>query len=318
MKHVLFLLALLATNLSFSKETEVPLLQPDSIISAPNLDSTAFVHFHFPDEMDESGTSIVYSLDGIQGEYSLLSDNHYLSLETSAGWHNLQFYYSSSFYEEYVYIEVEAGNHYHYSIHFNPSEIMIMTEKPVIYLYPEQEQHVSVKVHPKGDFTFTYPTYTNGWEVSATPDGQLKIDDAVYNYLFWEASEQINPSDINMNLGFVVAGEGITEFLENTLTQAGLNGSERADFITFWAPRMAVHSDVFLQFHMNKECDRFGTLDITPKPDNVYRIYVVWQPVDQLRIAPTPQKIEPINRNGFTVLEWGGQELPSISNTDTF
>lgn len=74
---------------------------------------------------------------------------------------------------------------------------------------------------------------------------------------------------------------------------------------------MAAHDDVFLQFQFNKECDRYAELEIDPKPDNVYRIYMIWQPVDQLRIAPEAQEIPVMNRDGFTVLEWGGQELPS-------
>ncbi|GAB5416104.1 MAG: hypothetical protein Crog4KO_13110 [Crocinitomicaceae bacterium] len=315
MKYLLVTLTLLTASVSFSrdssKELEIGILHPDSVVVDPTLDSTSLVFFNFPNATDQSGIIITYSIDGVQGTHSLINENKRLQLEASAGYHDLQFYYSSEYHEEYTSMNIEAGYRYYFSVYFNPSEVMIMTEKPVIYLYPETTQDIHVEVIPKGEFTFTYPKYDNGWDVTATPDGALKINDATYNYLFWEASEQLNPQDINSNIGFVVPGEDITSFLEEKLTLAGLNSKERADFITFWAPRMTTHSDVFLQFHFNKTCDRFGKLNITPEPNSIYRIYMVWQPVDELRIAPKPQEILVMDRSGFSVLEWGGQELPT-------
>lgn len=317
MKIAFILFTLFTASYSFALEVMVPILTPDSVIVNPNLDSTSIVHFNFPNGTDMSSAVITYSVDGEQGTFSLITDQKELILETTEGWHDLQFYYSTEYYEKYTIMNIEAGNNYYYTVFFQPSEVMIMTEKPVIYIYPEEEKEVHVEVNPAGEFTFTYPAYDNGWDVTATPEGKLKVDNEVFNYLFWEASEQISPNDINTNQGFIVPGENITAFLEEKLTLAGLNGNERADFITFWAPRMTTHSDVFLQFQFNKQCDRFGTLDITPKPDNIYRIYVVWQPVDKLMIAPSPQEIPEMDRSGFTVLEWGGQELPSTNTMST-
>jgi hypothetical protein len=45
--------------------------------------------------------------------------------------------------------------------------------KPVIYLYPTQQEMVSVKLNFSGQLTCTYPDYKNGWKVSASPDGTL-------------------------------------------------------------------------------------------------------------------------------------------------
>jgi hypothetical protein len=317
MKNLVFIFALLVSTGVFSKELEMNILIADSVIADPSLDSNSMAYFNFPNATDLSSKIIKYSIDGVQGEYSLGKRKKALGIELASGWHNLQFYFSSNYHEVYTSIDLEAGNRSYFSVHFMIAEIMIMSEKPVIYLYPEEEKDIHVEVEPTGEFTFTYPEYGNGWDVTATPEGQLKVNEEIYNYLFWEASEYISPNDVNTNEGFVVAGESITDFLEEKLTYAGLNGSERADFITFWAPRMTAHSDVFVQFHFNKQCDRFAELTITPKPDNIYRIYIVWQPVDQLRIAPEPQEIQVMDRSGFSVLEWGGQELPSTVKTNT-
>lgn len=316
MRYFLIALSLMTASISFSKELEIAILTPDSIVADPSLYSSSMLYFNFPNGTDLSSTEVTYSLDGKQGAFSLDTDERHLVLEAAEGWHDLQFFYSSEYHEEYTSISIEAGNHYYYTVMFQPAEVMIMSEKPVIYLYPEEVQDVHVEVEPKGEFTFTYPKYENGWDVTATPNGELKVNDATYNYLFWEASEKLDLQSINSNVGFVVPGTDITTFLEEKLTLAGLNGIERADFITFWAPRMTQHNDVFLQFHFNKECDRFGKLKITPEPNSIYRIYVIWQPVDQLRIAPTPQEIPQMDRSGFSVLEWGGQELPTTKTNE--
>ncbi|MCR9173431.1 MAG: hypothetical protein NXI10_13100 [bacterium] len=319
MKHVLLFSILMVSAISYGgqeeMELEIAILQPDSVVADPALDSTCILHFNFPDANDESGIMIQYSIDGVSGIHSLIDNEEDLQLETTEGYHDFQFYYSTDFYEEYTSAVVEAGNHYYYTVVFTPAEVMIMTEKPVIYLYPTEEQEVHVNVEPAGEFTFTYPKYEDGWDVLASPNGKLTVNEQSYNYLFWEASEQLSMEQIDFNIGYTVAGSDVTEFLEETLSEAGLNSTEIADFITFWAPRMSVHDDVFMQFQFNEACNRFGELDITPRPDNLYRIYVIWQPLEQLRMAPTPQEIPKMNREGFTVLEWGGQELPASTMT---
>ena len=44
--------------------------------------------------------------------------------------------------------------------------------KPVIYLYPEVETQVTVKMDYSGKLTCTYPAYNDGWQVTAAPDGE--------------------------------------------------------------------------------------------------------------------------------------------------
>ena len=58
--------------------------------------------------------------------------------------------------------------------------------KPVIYLYPENEEKIKVEVNPRGGITVSEPEYSQGWEVIARPCGQLtevKTGNA-YRYLF--------------------------------------------------------------------------------------------------------------------------------------
>mgnify|MGYP000158188962 CR=1 FL=1 len=44
---------------------------------------------------------------------------------------------------------------------------LTLAEKPVIYLYPEQAQEVSVRLDYYGRLTDTIPAYGDGWKVTA-------------------------------------------------------------------------------------------------------------------------------------------------------
>ena len=57
---------------------------------------------------------------------------------------------------------------------------------PIIYLYPEEEQAVSVELDLSGELTTTYPRYDSGWNIEAAPDGTLTdCNGRTYEYLFW-------------------------------------------------------------------------------------------------------------------------------------
>ena len=64
---------------------------------------------------------------------------------------------------------------------------------------------------------------------------------------------------------------------------------------------------IMIHFEFNSECDEYATFDISPRPDNIFRIYMKWENiVTPYEIAP--QKMQSIDHSGFSVLEWGGQE----------
>ena len=55
--------------------------------------------------------------------------------------------------------------------------------KPAIYLYPEKETQVKVKVNPAGKFTYTNPLYpVSGWNVLAKPDGTILSENKTFPY----------------------------------------------------------------------------------------------------------------------------------------
>ncbi|TAN58317.1 hypothetical protein EPN15_01410 [Patescibacteria group bacterium] len=176
--------------------------------------------------------------------------------------------------------------------------------KPVIYLYPEKEMGVSVKIDPKGGLTKSEPEYGNGWDVIANPSGDL-IEVGTgknYPYLFWEGRGAIYEQPIK---GFVVNKENIHSFLVDKLTLLGLNEKERADFMEFWEPKMQSAPYYFVTFLGNREMDAIAPLNINPAPDTIIRVLMDFSPLNKPIKAHEYEIKTPI-RNGYTAVEWGG------------
>ena len=177
--------------------------------------------------------------------------------------------------------------------------------KPVIYLYPEQETEVTVKLDYSGTLTATYPEYNDGWTVTAQPDGTLTDSSGKsYNYLFWEGKTN---TEYDFSKGFCVAGEDTAEFLENALSQLGLTRREANEFIVFWLPRMQENEYNLIAFQDKAYTDS-AVLDISPQPDSVLRVFMAWKSLDKA-VDIEPQEFDSFQRSGFTVVEWGGCEV---------
>ena len=180
------------------------------------------------------------------------------------------------------------------------------SEKPVIYLYPEQVQEVYVQLELDGEFTCTYPEYDNGWKVKAYPDGTLRdqVTGKEYNYLFWEGT---SGTEYDLSRGFVVEGKDTAGFLEEKLAYLGLNEKERNEFIVYWLPRMEDNKYNLITFQ-GKAYTEHAKLKISPEPDSILRVFMVYKPLDKAIDIPE-QELEPFEREGFTVIEWGGAEM---------
>ena len=182
----------------------------------------------------------------------------------------------------------------------------VTNEKPVIYLYPEQVQEVYVQLELDGEFTCTYPEYDNGWKVKAYPDGTLRdqVTGKEYNYLFWEGTSE---TEYDLSRGFVVEGKDTAGFLEEKLAYLGLNEKERNEFIVYWLPRMEDNKYNLITFQ-GKAYTEHAKLKISPEPDSILRVFMVYKPLDKAINIPE-QELEPFEREGFTVIEWGGAEM---------
>ena len=183
----------------------------------------------------------------------------------------------------------------------------VCDEKPVIYLYPEQETEVEVQLDYDGTLVCTYPEYNNGWKVVAQPDGTLCDESGkTYSYLFWEGDAD---ATYDFTKGFVVKGSETAEFLEGKLEEIGLNAKEANEFIVYWLPRMQENKYNLITFQTEAYTD-VAKLHITPEPDSVLRVFMAYKELEKPIEIEEPV-IAPFERKGFTVVEWGGAEVYS-------
>lgn len=179
--------------------------------------------------------------------------------------------------------------------------------KPVIYLYPEKETEVSVRLDYDGALTCAYPAYDGAWTVTAAPDGTL-TDEAgqTYNYLYWEGAAQ---TEYDFSQGFCVPGADTAAFLEDALSRLGLTRREANEFIVYWLPRMEPNPYNLIAFQADAYTDH-ARLTVTPEPDSLLRVFMAWKPLEAPMDLPA-QELPAFKRTGFTVVEWGGAELSS-------
>ncbi len=186
-----------------------------------------------------------------------------------------------------------------------------LIEKPVIYLYPEKQQDVTVQLDYQGQIIAEYPKFVGGlegWKVMAFPDGKLinQVDGKEYSYIFWEgiADEKI---DWDLSKGFVIKGEDTRDFLQDTLSQVGLTPKEYNEFIVYWYPLMKDNPYNLISF-AGEQYTQTAPLTITPKPDSMLRVFMVYKSLDE-KIEIEPQTFQTFERKGFTLVEWGGTEI---------
>lgn len=183
-----------------------------------------------------------------------------------------------------------------------------MSDKPIIYLYPEEEIELSVKLGKPENLTASYPTYTGGWDVLARPDGtltDLNTGRSLYS-LYWEG---INDSKPAMDEGFIIPGSETSTFLEEKLALLGLTEREAEEFIVYWLPKMQNNPYNLIRFETLDEINAAMPLKFSVEPNTLIRVMMDYKPLDNKIQVPEQQLPETPIRKGFTAVEWGGSEL---------
>ena len=180
-------------------------------------------------------------------------------------------------------------------------------KKPVIYLYPEEKTEVSVTLSNPERIICDYPEYNDGWNVVADPDGSLKDVNTGKN-LYCLYYETRIPKFLVKNEGFVIKSEDVADFLDEKLEILGLNDRERNEFIIYWLPKLEQNKYNYIRFLTKDEIDAYQKLTVEPSPDTVIRVMMSYKGLDE-PIKVKEQKLDPAERVGFAVVEWGGIEM---------
>ncbi len=240
----------------------------------------------------------------------------------------------------------------------------VLGGKPVIYLFPAvplENATVSVHLVPQWAFTHIYPiadtTLVDGkqsvaWSVSAAVDGTLieKDSNRELSYLFWEAAssptvpesppltpdgrgnfplEHFDPAFPTLAphspTAVLLSFNDLLPYLDETLKSLTLHTSARNDFITYWLPKLSKQPYVALRFLPQAVYERAAQLEVTPAPDVVTRVFMLFRGVaaedvdewlaarervgrvdwvEVVGVAPSA-----LDLTRFRVLEWGAMEV---------
>ncbi len=174
-------------------------------------------------------------------------------------------------------------------------------EKPVIYIYPEEDQQfqVNLKLNNRTVLTESIPKYKEGWDVFVEKSGRI---DKIYDYLFYETILQELP---HLYQGWCIKQEYIEVELPKILLKLGINEKETSDFMEYWLHRFDKYNFYKFQPLVNEQLDNFVELNISPKPDSVIRFLFFFEGCDDFEKLPEPE-IPAFERTGTTVVEWGG------------
>ncbi|KAG1841991.1 hypothetical protein C8R48DRAFT_643701 [Suillus tomentosus] len=231
--------------------------------------------------------------------------------------------------------------------------------KPVIYLYSPSDIDVSVKLSlsPEWSFSAIYPVVTlkqgHGqhveWNVRTHQDGSLteRNSGLDVSYLFWEAktnsdafprspASELQSVDVfsptSSTLGdmdsIVVSVDKVTVYLDKSLKALGLHTEARTSFITYWLPSILKHEYIALRFVPQLAYERAAPLSLSPQPDIVTRIFMLFRGIRKEHLADWPNARMQAGKDVawwadvvgvdlarasdtalFRVLEWGGMEV---------
>lgn len=181
-----------------------------------------------------------------------------------------------------------------------------VVRKPVVYLYSPTDTTVSVKLKINGTITVSEPAYNGEWNVIAHHDGTVTniSDGRHFPYLYWEATM---PVKCDFKTGYVIPGDSAEILLRKILPVTGLNEKEIGDFIEYWLPDLQKNKLNLVSFP-TQNYEKVAEMKITPKPDNILRVFMAFKAIDTRVNIPHPA-FPAFSRTGFYVVEWGGTNM---------
>lgn len=173
-------------------------------------------------------------------------------------------------------------------------------DKPNIYLYPDKNMNLSLTLNFPfgGEVIKSLPEYHDGWNVFVDISG--KIDNA-YDYLFYES---IQPDVWQYEKGWCIKRESLKDFFETNMKEYNFNEKEIADFINYWIPLLSDYAYYNIYPQQNSQINKVIQMNFSVQPDNLFRLFYGIKGISEFKSLQEPE-IKKIQRNGFTVVEWG-------------
>jgi hypothetical protein len=176
---------------------------------------------------------------------------------------------------------------------------MVKAKKPAIYLYPEEDSQISVKVNINGKMIKDIPKYNEGWNVFVTKEGLIENQ---FDYLFYEAG--LRKIEIPKK-GWIVKYEDLDSWFEINLEKLGLNKKEKLQFKEYWLNMLEKSNYYEIKLLSEEFLNKNMELIVVPNPDTKIRLNFLFKPIKESYEIENPKIVTPL-REGFTLVEWGG------------
>ncbi|MGE4233176.1 MAG: hypothetical protein AB7F43_07595 [Bacteriovoracia bacterium] len=164
--------------------------------------------------------------------------------------------------------------------------------KPNIYLRGKLGQNFDIKLsyRNKNNILAAVPVHgPGGWKGSILSSGQLVVNKTVYPYLFYDfrsSTEHLASSG-----GFCEDRTDVLGKMGAILYEQGFSRRAIGDFQSYWNPRMPRWKRHCVHVFETQGIDLAVSLDITPKPDLVKRVWFIVVPEDQMASLKIKNKI---------------------------
>ncbi|CCO36128.1 hypothetical protein BN14_10253 [Rhizoctonia solani AG-1 IB] len=122
--------------------------------------------------------------------------------------------------------------------------------------------------------------------------------------------------------------EKVTSYIDDVLLALGLHTEARTSFITYWLPNLSKHKYIALKFLPQGEYEKAAPLNITPAPEVMTRVFMLFRGVEESQVEFWSDAVEMackdstiwrdivgieiekvLDKSLFRVLEWGGMEV---------
>lgn len=176
--------------------------------------------------------------------------------------------------------------------------------KPNIYLYPIKDTRITVNFNMPALLTKTIPSYHKGWQVIASPDGQLKDTEngTYYDYLFYES--MTDTALFTYNSGWVIHSDTREEQFRTILSEYGFNEREIADFVEFWKEKLDSGIDYVMYPQLPAVVNSAMPIQVSPEPAHSFRLWFAFETFQGN--TPALPVISKMDRRGYMLVEWGG------------
>ncbi|CAE6332272.1 unnamed protein product [Rhizoctonia solani] len=213
---------------------------------------------------------------------------------------------------------------------------------------------IQIRVDNESDTLLTPPKRTSNVDPTSVepaplPDQTTKREVA---YLFWEAhtnprllpsppvtrpntpvetpSLAFDPADPYLlpSQSALLPFEKVTSYIDDVLLALGLHTEARTSFITYWLPNLSKHKYIALKFLPQGEYEKAAPLNITPAPEVMTRVFMLFRGVEESQVEFWSDAVEMackdstiwrdivgieiekvLDKSLFRVLEWGGMEV---------